>query len=332
MRRWLVTMGDFHSASGQLLDVTWNGEGLRYSVRCEFVPPQELRVVGKGFTGAKILGDSIYVAGFNAVYRGSVHDSHVSLWIARADFNDLHDVDLVAQNGRIERVYVANTGRDCIDTLDADGQLLQRLPLVAADGAVKTAASSAYFADSDRSAPFHRRKIPTCVHPNSVRWIDGRLWYARFADRAIVVMDREHEWRASTAGCPHDLVPFGRDIWFTTTDGRIWRLPSDLSAGTPSLVHDTFALTGFSGWCRGLAIDEEFVLVGLTRVARRVVDRWSDRPHEGTTTRLLLFHRRTEQLMGSLVLDTLGCHPKVFSILSMPSREARQPKKEVCTS
>jgi hypothetical protein len=136
-----------------------------------------------------------------------------------------------------------------------------------------------------------------------------------------VAFDEALEWRAPTTGCPHDLIPFERDVWFTTTDGRIWRLPRDASGVTPSLVHDTFARTGFSGWCRGLAVDNEFILVGLTRVARRVVDRWCDRPHEDTSTRLLLIERRSKRLLSSLVLDALGPHPKIFAILSVPERE-----------
>lgn len=321
MRRWLVTMGDFHSASGCVLDVTWDGKRFRHSVRYEFLPPAGLRVEGKGFTGARLIGDSLYVAGFNAIYRGSVQDDPMSLWIARPDFNDLHDLDVLVHDGRTDRIYVANTGLDCIDTLNADGHLLQRRTFVAGHGAMKTLADSAYFACSDQCAPFHLRRVPTSVHPNSVRWIDGRLWCACFADRTIVAIDQTREWRAPTDGCPHDLVPFERDVWFTTTDGRIWRLPQDASEAMPSLVHDTFARTEFSGWCRGLAVDNEFMLVGLTRVARRVVDRWCDRPHEGTSTRLLLIERRSERLVDSLVLDTLGPHPKVFTILRVPERE-----------
>jgi len=314
-------MGDFHSASGRVLDVTWDGDRFLHAVQCDFLPPEDRRVEGKGFTGARLIGESLYVAGFNAVYRGSLQDDRMSLWIARPDFNDLHDLDLLVQEGCATRVYVANTGLDCIDTLDSDGHLLERRALVAGHDAVKTPADSAYFTGSDQDAPFHRRKVPTNVHPNSVRWIDGRLWCSRFADRAIVAIDQDREWRVSTSGCPHDLVLFEHDVWFSTTDGCIWRLPRDASAVTPTLMHDTFASTGFSGWCRGLAVDDEFILVGLTRVARRVVDRWCDRPHEGTSTRLLLIERRSERLVGSLVLDTLGPHPKVFTILSVPGRE-----------
>lgn len=314
MKTWLVTMGDFHAYTGRVLKVSWNGRRLDYSIWCEHLPPTDLRVLGKGFTGARLLADCLLITTFNAICRVGLHDGHSSIWIARADFNDLHDIDVRWVGSEIDCLTVANTGSDCIDTVATDGRLLERLALSPRPGAITTSLRSAYFDGHENDQPFNRRRVPSSVHPNSVRWIDGQLWVSRFADRAITVSDGLHRHWIPTDGCPHDLVVDSDRVWFTTTDGRLWTIRRGRVPVGPSLVWNVFESTGLTGWCRGLALADQVILVGLTRVARRVVDRWCNRPPDSTATRLLLLDRRSGVLLDRLDLDSLGLHPKIFQI------------------
>ncbi len=318
MKRWLITMGDYETAQCRVMEIQWNGRRLDANPLLEYTPVDERKVDGKGFTGARLIGNILIVCGFNSIYRCNLENRHVAPWIVRNDFNDLHDIDLEFDGGLIRAIYVANTGHDCVDHLDTTGSLISRRALRPAVGALQANPEDPYFDDAANDLPIYRRKLRDQVHPNAVRRIDGCLWISRFADRSAMCLKPESERFVHLEGCPHDLVPEGDVIWMTTTDGRIWYFPRWGLQTSPVLFCDTFDLTGLSGWCRGLYVDKDHIVVGFTRMVRMPTDRWCNRPTGETFSGLLILDRHTAKPCGVLPLDRTGSHPKIFAVLEVP--------------
>ena len=97
----------------------------------------------------------------------------------------------------------------------------------------------------------------------------------------------------------------------------IWLLPETSKQHQAELVIDTFASTGRSGWCRGLAVHDEVLAVGLTRIVRMPRERWADRPFDSTVTGLLVIDRATNIELAFSNLQWLGNHPKLFEVVPL---------------
>lgn len=316
MNRWYATLGDFHTSSGQVLEVFWcPQEGLNVSPVATFKPCPGRAVHGKGFTGARMAVGYLWVCHFNMVVRVDPTRGTSEIWLARDDFNDLHDLDLIPDaQGAVTEVLVANTGRDRLDRFDATGRLLDTRRLRPTRGALRTNPDDVYLRSQPHPEPW-RRKLVDRVHPNAIRRIGDAVFVSRFLDRCVEVYSDDRRFRYALPGLPHDLVPVDDAVWCTTTDGRVWALSNRRGRRKVHCVLDTHAASGISGWCRGLAVSAETILVGLTRMSTMPRERWCDRPLAATRTGLLLFDRRTRQLLAACTLDHLSEHPKIFSIV-----------------
>jgi hypothetical protein len=314
VKQWLVTMGNFDSSDGILLRVGWTGKRLQVVWSRRYALPAERRLHGKGFTGADLLADgTLLVCGFNALYRLDPGENGIEPWLVRDDFNDLHDVTVV-DHGREQRVIVANTGHDRIDVFDADGKLLTRWPLDPLAPRLRQADEDPYFDEvADPSRPLHLRKLRDSVHPNAVLALPEQIWVSRFTDRALGPANGGSA-AIRVPGCPHDLVPWRDRLWSTTTDGRVWSFQPFEPETSLRCEFDSFSCSGRSGWVRGLALTEELLVLGFTRISRMPRERWADRPFGDTATGLLVVDRADNAVLDWLSLAELGQHPKVFGI------------------
>lgn len=312
MSEWLITMGDFESSHGYVAVIRAERDSLSVVDHSSFRLPDSRVVPSKGFTGAAYLPDRrLLVCGFNALYAVDLENRICEPWLVRDDFNDLHDVTITRVGGET-RVVVANTGHDRVDFFDEDGRLVKALALTPMADALGHAEDDPYFMEVEQ-LPVFRRKLRDKVHPNTVTRFGNSYWIARFSDRSIHRLD-DPAPRIELDACPHDLVPDGNSIWFTTTDGRVWSFDSERSEGV-ALEFDTFELSGRSGWVRGLWIDDSRLLLGFTRISRMPRERWADRPFSETESGILLIDRRSGRELDWLSLDSLSAHPKVYSIL-----------------
>lgn len=318
MNHWLITMGDFASSDGIIVCMAPQRDGsLRQMWTSRFALPADRRVAGKGFTGAVFWSNDLIVAGFNGLYRIDSAGASCEPFLLRDDFNDLHDVSL-APAGSTVRFYVANTGLDCIVGVDEAGATRETIPLVPAKNGIPSSKNDPYFADEDRDKPVFLQKLRDTVHPNAVQARAGDLWVSRFADRCIERIGTRPA-RISVDGCPHDLVFADGWVWFTTTDGRVWRCAEEADEPMAELVVDTFGTTGRSGWVRGLALgDDGQLLLGFTRISRMPRERWTERPFASTETGILVVDITTGEEVHWESLEALGSHPKVFSIIRRP--------------
>lgn len=315
MNQWLVTMGDFESSDGIVAEVGWKESRLQLLWSRRYKLPSERRMPGKGFTGAELLNDgTLVVCGFNAIYHVDPgEESYPKPLLIRDDLNDLHDV-FVQEGAGDRRIIVANTGLDRIETYGFDGTLLHRQFLSPLNRKPSGDSTDPYFDElSDPSRPLFLRKLRDQVHPNSLLEKPDGIWVSRFSDRAVGPVSAE-EPCVQVAGCPHDLVSWRDRIWFTTTDGRVWSMCPSEGQHSLRCELDSFEISGRSGWVRGLALTDELLILGFTRITRMPRERWAKRPFDETATGLLAINSSTNTVLDWLSLSELGQHPKIFGI------------------
>lgn len=332
--RLLVTGGYFDETGECVILEVDLGEG-RVRDWGRWTPPDRLRVPTKGFTGARIHGDSLFVCGHACLTRWSLETGQLDGVLHQPDFNDLHDVAIM--DGVL---HLAVTGSDAIDRFDLSGRFLGRssalpgwvlaaqldgrdlddLNALAAVGWAGEAPrpqtlnlQDAYYSTraGEGARPFWQQKVPDHLHFNHVTDTvrgpvvtclrDGTLRSAH-----------TFEVLARVPGHPHDGLPQGETLWCTTVDGGVWRVP--LSDGEPERCYEAF-VGGRQGWCRGLLLTNELVVVGLTalRDGKAPPGMWKGPAPEDSQTGLAVLDRRTGEFV-----QWIGLEPhrpfKIFSI------------------
>ena len=117
---------------------------------------------------------------------------------------------------------------------------------------------------------------------------------------------------------PHDGIVHDDSLWLTAIDGTLIEL--DAATFQERRRLHVFE-TGHHGWCRGLAVDSEHLLVGLTEVrpSRLPRHRWSEAQPAASETSVLLLERASGRLLSRVDL-TATRHHKLYSILPMGDR------------
>lgn len=344
--RFLISVGYFDaSGEGRLVEIDL-ARGTQQT-RLSYVPPEPLRVPEKGFTGAAWSAapgaSTLFVCGASAVYQVDPGSWSVTGIWHQPCMNDLHHVAVAD-----DRVHVVNTGLETIDVFSLDGLFLgshalhpgwlstarqsgfspardalpalldARWPSRAAAVTAQDAKLPDYYSPSSSAAKFSARKVRDYAHANHVTMHDGRLLVTRLLDRAVDDMLSFRRVIEETPGLPHDGLVAGDRFWITCVNGLAVAYAILAGRVTGSEVErvDVFA-TGYTGWCRGLAVTEEHVVVGLTAIRRMPRYRWCDRPLELTETSVLAIERATGRLTGRVALEEAARHPKIFSVLPL---------------
>lgn len=346
--RLLVTVGYFDaSGEGRLVEIDL--ERGTQETRLAYAPPEPLRVPEKGFTGAAWRGppgaSTLFVCGPSALYLVDPSAwSVAAIWHQRC-MNDLHHVAVTD-----DRVYVVNTGLEAIDVFSLDGLFVgshalhpgwltaarqggfspardalpglldARFPKEAFQATTPEAPLDAYYSpgSSAEPAPFWLRKVRDYVHPNHVTVHKDQLLVTRLLDRAVDDVTTFRRVIEDTPGLPHDGLVHGDRFWLTCVNGLAiaYAIEGGRVTGREVERVDVFA-AGHTGWCRGLAVTSEHVVVGLTAIRQMPRYRWCDRPFEETETSVLCIDRVTGRLARRIELDEGARHPKIFSVLPL---------------
>jgi hypothetical protein len=319
MSSWFISLGDFHETCGRVVRVSLDTKcRLSASLFAEYHPAADRAVSGKGLTGLRSTPQGLFAAHYNTIVHIPMNGGDAREVLRRDDWNDLHDLEVELDAlGAPASLYVANTGYDQIQRVDMEGNLLWSHQLSPQSSVLLPAPNDPYFTNNDPSANPWRTKNKNLVHPNAIRIVGNKLWVSRLYDRRLTCLGFGVEVdEVVLPGCPHDLVHVEDALWCTTTDGKIWRINTSHDTFHAELVLDTWTVAGVSGWCRGLSLCEQWVMVAVTRIAHMPLDRWCLRPLENTSTALMLFERESLRLVDVLVLDFFGRHPKIFSVIS----------------
>ncbi len=324
----LATLGHA-DGTGSIVEVDLVHADLRTVV--SYLPPPELHVPDKGLTGAAWLGapgqSDLVVCSFNALHRfGGPLLRHLAT-LHRPDMNDLHGV---CCDG--ERMFVANTGFDAIDVYDLAGSFVggyrcEPSWLSAERWAGRTpsredharllrsgwTSGSTSFPDDPptgtyyqgpAAAPFHRRKLRDYVHPNHVALVGDQVLVTRLADRRVVDVARFRVVLEAPAP-PHDGVLDGDRFWITCVDGRVlaYEVAGGRVTARVAAQVDVSKISGCYGWCRGLLVTEELVVVGFTAIRREPRYFWRDRDFADTTTAVVALDKTTLSMRARMTIS-----------------------------
>ncbi len=255
----LVSLG-FFDDSGECRLVGVDLATGHSEVLLSYLPPPQLRVVSRGFTGACLSEDgrAVYAAGHAAVFRVNAQTWTVDGILHMPSFNDLHHV--AAGGGRI---YVSNTGSDEIDVFSTDGRFVGSymltpswvlaskmhglLPSLSIDvndvgwepgkgagaqwhssttGAGRIEEDDGYHtAQSMRAVtPYWQGKLPDRLHPNHTCLLPTQTLVTCFRDGSIRDLGTLRVLYQRAGSFPHDGVGVDGWFYFTTIDGKVWAL------------------------------------------------------------------------------------------------------------
>lgn len=338
MEVW-VTGGYFDDTGECFVDSVDLARGTRRRL-LSFMPPDEHRVTTKGFTGACWAdADTLLVCSFNAVWRIPIRTWRCEDRLFQPDFNDLHHVSVDSAH---KRIYVCNTGLDAVEVFDTSGRFVGRHAtspawfearrqagetVARADfpevlragwspraGAGPASTDDAYYEAGAANPAFDRRIVRDFVHPNHVVRMGDRLAVTCLATREVRCF-WTHEVLCKFDGHPHDGVDQGGLFWTTCTNGLVTAWRPGAGGWRPEARLDT-AATGHVGWCRGLLVTAEDVVVGLTAIHGRPQYPWRDDPPGATETSVLWLDRATGALRGRVDLTDGARRTKIFSVLA----------------
>ncbi len=310
----------------------------RAEVLVRWSPPPHLHVATRGLAGGSFASDGmLYVAAHAAVVRIDPRRASVTGMLHQPCMNDLHHVAV-----RGDRLYASNTGLGAVDVLGLDGTFHgshavlpawanarriggEDLPPESSPwrpgwaGAPPAAwpddpPDDGYHTSNRRSGPFHQLKVPDPLHVNHVAFVGDRLLATCFADGTLRDL-RTFEIAARLPGAfLHDGDVHGDSLWLTAIDGAVIEL--DAATLGERRRFEAFD-TGHYGWCRGLAISDQHLLVGLTEVRRGRLPRhrWAERDPEGSETSVLLLDRADGRLLARVALTDSERHSKLYSVL-----------------
>lgn len=340
MAGWLVkalVTGGYFDDSGE--GVVWRVDlaAERVEALLRWTPPAHLRVPSKGFAGGSLAADgSLYVAAHAAVVRVDPVAGTVTGVLHQPCMNDLHHVAALG-----DRLYVANTGLGAVDVFGRDGSFVGSHALLPAWANARRLAGEdfpsdappvqpgwgasfpdpwpdreedGYHAADRRSAPFHRLKVPDHLHVNHVAAVGDRLLATCFADGTLRDLRTFEVAARLPEAFVHDGILVGGSLWLTAIDGTVLELdPRTFEVRRRFATFDT----GHFGWCRGLAVTERHLLVGMTEVRRGRLPRhrWADREPEGSETSVLLLDRADGRLLARVALTDAARHSKLYSLL-----------------
>jgi hypothetical protein len=343
----LVSMGD-STDEGLCRVVAVDVASERADTVFSWLPPPRLRTAGKGFLGLAWGGvpGRLLACAHAAICRIDTTSWTLDGVLHQPCMNDLHDV-AVDQRGRL---IVANTGSDRIDVFESDGTFVGgwdlapawvlaermrganpsraswRRALAPGWDAQPCALADEPFAEEDASAasterPYSSRKTRDFVHPSHVALVGDRPIVTRFLDRSIQDLGSWTRVVSETPGYPHDGNVFDDRFWITCTNGKVVAYALEGGTITPREVErlDVFDRAGRCGWCRGLAISETLMVVGLSRLRRTANTRWIERAIEDSETSILAFDRSSSRLVARVDLGAFGGFTKIFAVLPTAS-------------
>ncbi|MCA9716586.1 MAG: hypothetical protein KC468_18085, partial [Myxococcales bacterium] len=169
--------------------------------------------------------------------------------------------------------------------------------------------------DERARAGFARARVVDHVHPNHVVEVAGERIVTCLHDGSLRSLETMST-RLCIPGYPHDGVLTPDGLWFTTIDGGIWRAPLPLGQGPATRLAEAFS-PGRVGWCRGLLVTPELLIVGLTEVRRDRLPRhrWADADPADSVTGLVILDRKSGASRGFVDLTDRARHHKIYSIV-----------------
>jgi len=210
------------------------------------------------FKSGALSGGQMYACTSTEVLIYSIPQFRRIGYISLPCFNDLHHVVPLSDGA----IAAANTGLDMVVKFSLEGRVISEWSVLGETPWSRFAKSTDY------------RKVqstkPHKSHPNFIFELEGHIWVTRFHQKDAICLDDPSRRIDIGAQKPHDGVPYGEHVYFTTVDGKLVIVGRKclrvLDVIDLQQIDDQRALLG---WCRGLLpIDQQHIWVGFTRIRK----------------------------------------------------------------
>ncbi|MBK8397788.1 MAG: hypothetical protein IPL26_21445 [Leptospiraceae bacterium] len=315
-------------------------------IRLEYTPEIQKILPSKGFTRIDWSSNRklFYVSGFNEILLLEPKKFQIKEIWHSPDMNDVHDLKVYDK-----KIYIVNTGKESIDIYTDLGYFIssiqfhshlvneKRLKGMNIDcddldsrqsikspnniSITESNLNDSYYTKKESTSPFHQRKIKDCYHINHICKTKYQTLVTMFMQKQIFDLNSMEVVISNLKSHPHDGFIFQDEFWITCVDGNIfcYKIINGLVTNQLKYHYDIFALTGHTGWCRGLWVTRDYLIIGLTQIqiGKMPESRWSGYPVEKTETAILLFDRKTEKLLSFVDLSckegskVFGFYPEV---------------------
>lgn len=288
-----------------------NSVSLSFSVSLISEPPSEaLRVINKGFSGASIFNDMLWVCSSNQVLAYTLYNFKLVNVIDDPLFNDLHYV-LAEKEG----LYVVNTGLESLDFFGYDGELKERTLL--------TSDKRTLCKTSDLLEDFRLLDSkPHFMHVNYCsRNLNGNMMLTFVRQRRIVEMEKWGWASPEYESSPHEgfIADFSVNqkpcLWVSLVPGQI--IASDVITGEIVSKWNLVDLNIPPGWTRGLCVLEHGLLVGVTKIRKSTAGYYSGWEQKDIdASRTTISYIPFDETGDVVTIDVLNeNNAKIFSIL-----------------
>lgn len=312
-----------------------------------FTPPVNLLVPQKGFTGANWVEkpgrSDLLVCGFCSIFRFSPPDWKLSGILHQPCMNDLHHVAIYDQ-----KIYIVNTGLESIDifsilgsyqgsysfhpawlnkerqngiTPSKDIKEWQSLLKIGwqkkrSFSIIDQAPSEDYY-HSDEIF-FHKKKLKDYVHLNHVSILPKQILATSLSHKCVYDVCKFNKVIDQIPGFPHDGIVHNDNFWITCVDGTIVAYKINNGNVTNKIVYvkNIFEHTENRGWCRGIMIQDNYIIIGITKLHNTTQHYWSSFPHNLTKTGIICWDYYNNK--ESEFVDLSDEKSKIFSIIKGP--------------
>lgn len=220
-----------------------------------------LRTEEKGrdnrFTSGSIAGDALWVGTPTEVLKLSLGTFAKDQAFSCRHFNDIHHV--VPGAGGV--IYTVNTGLDMVLRHTMDGSVVEAL----------SASEDDPWARFDTLTDYRLigSTKPHLYHPNYLSVTESGLWLTRFETKDAVNLRDKSQKIDISVGAPHDGLLHNGELIYTTINGFLVFANPYSTKVTKVIDLNEIEGTGRPlGWCRGIAVVDEFAFVGYTRLRR----------------------------------------------------------------
>jgi len=309
-----------------------------------YIPPEDLLVPRKGFTGAVWCGvpgkSDLLVCGYCALYRFSPPDWKITGTLHQPCMNDLHHVNLYKDN-----IYLVNTGLDTIDVFDITGHFKGNFTFqpgwinnVRQEGITPSVKQwkeltqlgwnydlrNRQITDSppeggyyeSNKCNFHQKPIRDFVHLNHVTVLNNEILATSLNDRCIYKLSEYSKIIQNLPSHPHDGLISDDKLWFTCIDGTIlaYKIKNGIIGGEEDVRINLFDHTEHHGWCRGIMIKGKYLLIGITEIREKPPYKWDVSELSKTETGVICWDICQSKVVNFTNLTDVR-HSKVFSII-----------------
>lgn len=264
------------------------------------------------FKAGSIVDGVLYVCTQTEVLGYSLPDFLQVAYLSLPFFQDLHHVTLNADGNYL----IAVTGLDMVAEVTAEGEVLRQWNVLGEDPWHR------FSPDMD-----YRRVLttkPHASHPNYVFLEDGEVWATRFEQRDAVCLTAPGRRIEVGIERVHDGVVAGDRILFTTVNGWLVVIDRETHEARVKVdLNEIYATDRALGWCRGLAVlADGVVVVGFSRLRpspirqnlRWMQHRFGKRATKGNLpSRIAAFDLQQRRLLWELDLERAGLNA-LFSI------------------